>query len=92
MATIAVAPGNGGPIANDTQRQQSQKKEEPETVIPEFIDERRKDSEGRITVQRFHRGKLLGKVRNHLNTPCDSQRLPAAGSLEIAAHKNTMPG
>ena len=31
-------------------------------IIPEFIEERRKDSEGRITINKFSIGKLLGKV------------------------------
>ena len=34
----------------------------PET-IPDVIEERRKDSEGRIVSNRYLRGKLLGKVR-----------------------------
>lgn len=33
-------------------------------IIPEFIEERRKDSEGRITVNKFSIGKLLGKVES----------------------------
>jgi hypothetical protein len=32
-------------------------------IIPEFIEERRKDTEGRITVNKFSIGKLLGKVQ-----------------------------
>jgi hypothetical protein len=37
--------------------------EKPEEVIPEMIEERRKDGEGRVGVYRYMRGKLLGKVR-----------------------------
>ena len=36
-------------------------------IIPEFIEERRKDSEGRITISKFSIGKLLGKVDCQLN-------------------------
>lgn len=31
-------------------------------IIPDIIEERRKDSEGRITINKFCTGKLLGKV------------------------------
>jgi hypothetical protein len=33
-----------------------------EAIIPEMIEERRKDSEGRIVINQFMRGKMLGKV------------------------------
>ena len=32
-------------------------------TIPDIIEERRKDSEGRITINKFCTGKLLGKVK-----------------------------
>jgi hypothetical protein len=31
--------------------------------LPDIVEERRKDSDGRITVNRFTTGKLLGKVK-----------------------------
>jgi hypothetical protein len=37
--------------------------EDPAQLIPEVIEERRKDSEGRTVVTKYARGKLLGKVR-----------------------------
>lgn len=40
----------------------SMKEKEKAEIIPEFIEDRRKDSEGRITINRFSIGKLLGKV------------------------------
>ena len=35
-----------------------------EEYIPDIIEERRKDSEGRTVTNQFVRGKLLGKVRS----------------------------
>lgn len=34
----------------------------PETPIPDIIEERRKDAEGRVCSYKYLRGKLLGKV------------------------------
>lgn len=34
----------------------------PETPIPDIIEERRKDSEGRVCSYKYLRGKMLGKV------------------------------
>lgn len=36
--------------------------------LPDIVEERRKDSEGRITVNRFSTGKLLGKVKRSFAT------------------------
>lgn len=38
-------------------------KEKAPEYIPDIIEERRKDSEGRITLNKFACGKLLGKVK-----------------------------
>ena len=40
----------------------TEKVQPPEEHIPDIIEERRKDSEGRIVSNRYLRGKLLGKV------------------------------
>jgi len=40
----------------------SRREKAPEVPIPEMIEERRKDSEGRIVSNKYLRGKLLGKV------------------------------
>ncbi len=40
----------------------TEKVQPPEEHIPDIIEERRKDSEGRIISNRYLRGKLLGKV------------------------------
>ncbi len=42
----------------------SRKEKVPEIPIPEMIEERRKDSEGRVISNKYLRGKLLGKVCN----------------------------
>ena len=42
------------------------KKQEPvDAGIPDIIEERRKDAEGRVLSFKYLRGKLLGKVRHH---------------------------
>ena len=42
----------------------------PDENIPEIIEERRKDAEGRILCFRYQRGKLLGKV-SLIVFPCE---------------------
>jgi hypothetical protein len=37
-------------------------KEEAQSNIPEIIEEKRKDSEGRVVTYKYLKGKLLGKV------------------------------
>jgi hypothetical protein len=37
---------------------------EPVEIIPDVIEERKKDSEGRLLVTKYARGRLLGKVRS----------------------------
>ena len=54
MAEVAKAHRNGGG---------HHKVAEKPDNIPDIIEERRKDSEGRIFSNRYLRGKLLGKVR-----------------------------
>ena len=56
------------PISNDIRQQQydskeSSKKEIENSVnIPDIIEERRRDTEGRTVTNKYMRGKLLGKV------------------------------
>ena len=57
------------PISNDIRQQQqydnkeSSKKDIENTInIPDIIEERRRDSEGRTVTNKYMRGKLLGKV------------------------------
>lgn len=82
--SAAVHQGQGQPtnVALPSEKTQAQK--EVETPIPEIIEERRKDSDGRILVNRFHRGKLLGKVRGVLYLLMNHQRLASSDSLTIA--------
>jgi hypothetical protein len=54
MATVANNPAQ---CSSKTEKVQP-----PEEHIPDIIEERRKDSEGRIISNRYLRGKLLGKV------------------------------
>ncbi len=53
MANVATQQPNGAALAD---------KAAPVEVIPDIIEERRKDAEGRIVSNRYLRGKLLGKV------------------------------
>jgi len=57
------------PISNDIRQQQqydnkeSSKKDIENTInIPDIIEERRRDSEGRTVTNKYMRGKLLGKL------------------------------
>ena len=57
------------PISNDIRQQQqydnkeSSKNDIENTInIPDIIEERRRDSEGRTVTNKYMRGKLLGKV------------------------------
>jgi len=61
MAEVAAAPAP----------HQAGGKENPkvEEHIPEIIEERRKDAEGRILAYRYARGKLLGKVSRATQVP-----------------------
>ena len=58
---MEVAPPN--PVGGVAPTGTAKAPEKPEEAIPEVIEERRKDSEGRVGVYRYMRGKLLGKVR-----------------------------
>jgi hypothetical protein len=54
MAAVANHAAQGGSSAKSVHP--------PDDQIPDIIEERRKDSEGRIVSNRYLRGKLLGKV------------------------------
>ena len=60
MATAVAQDYRLAPQAAKMQPQQADK--EPPLNIPEVIEEHRKDAEGKVTVHRYMRGKLLGKV------------------------------
>jgi hypothetical protein len=47
---------------NDAQSKSKSRPEAKPDNIPDIIEERRKDSEGRIHISKYLRGKLLGKV------------------------------
>jgi hypothetical protein len=49
-------------VVNDVKGQSDQCKEPPACIIPDVIEEKRKDSEGKIVINKYIRGKLLGKV------------------------------
>ena len=51
--------------------------------IPEIIEERRKDAEGRVLAYRYARGKLLGKV-----SPMHQCMLPAVPRARLPAVSN----
>jgi hypothetical protein len=58
-----------GPSSNLQQHdaKEALKNQENAANIPEIIEERRRDSEGRTINNKYIRGKLLGKV-NHINS------------------------
>jgi len=57
MATVAV------PVqSHTTQNQKDLSGTDQSANIPDIIEEKRKDAEGRIVVNRYLKGKLLGKV------------------------------
>lgn len=61
MTTVAHSDKRGIPSSSAAPMQN--KKEDNSTPIPEIVEERRKDAEGRyVVVNRYTRGKLLGKV------------------------------
>ena len=59
MAAAAVV----APIPNHTtQNQKDLSGADNQSAIPDIIEEKRKDAEGRTIVNRYLKGKLLGKV------------------------------
>ena len=61
MATALVsAPGAHNALAGNQQADPS--KQDTNFNIPEIIEEHRKDSDGKVSVHKYLRGKLLGKV------------------------------
>ena len=58
MASVGVHSQQAAPSARD-----KSKTAEPEAIIPDIIEERRKDAEGRVITNTFTRGKMLGKVK-----------------------------
>ena len=64
MATALVsAPGAPNALAGNQQADPS--KQDTNFNIPEIIEEHRKDSDGKVSVHKYLRGKLLGKVSQY---------------------------
>jgi len=64
MTTVAHSDKRGPPSSSAAPMQN--KKEDNSTPIPEIVEERRKDADGRyVVVNRYTRGKLLGKVSDN---------------------------